>query len=102
MVLCDKHNILFFTDSGPFGETSYENPKGSLFAIDLTESVLKPVEVGCLAYPTGLVLNQNQTVLYVCETAKNRLLKVVFNDNGSFHTSIFKQFSGRFGPTALA
>ena len=43
MTYCDKHNLLFFTDSGPFGETSYENPTGSLFAIDLTENVLKPV-----------------------------------------------------------
>ena len=43
MTYCDKHNLLFFTDAGPFGETGYENPTGSLFAIDLTENVLKPV-----------------------------------------------------------
>ena len=27
--------MLFFSDSGPFGETSIENSKGSLYAIDL-------------------------------------------------------------------
>lgn len=90
MTYCDKHNLLFFTDSGPFGETSYENSKGSLFAIDLTENILKPVSINCLAYPTGLALNQNQSILYVCETAKNRILKIVFNDNGKFHTTVFK------------
>jgi sugar lactone lactonase YvrE len=39
--------------------------------------------------------------LYVCETARNRILKVVFNENGTYHSSVFKQLSGRFGPTAV-
>ena len=102
LVLSEKQNILFFSDSGPFGETSLENPHGSLFAIDLTESALKPVLVNSLAFPTGLCLNEDETVLYVAETARNRILKVVFNEGGSYHTSVFKQLSGRFGPTALA
>lgn len=32
----------------------------------------------------------------------NRILKVVLHENGTYHTSVFKQFSGRFGPTAIA
>ncbi len=43
MILSEKNNALFFTDSGPFGETSLENPGGSLFAIDLGISMLKPI-----------------------------------------------------------
>jgi sugar lactone lactonase YvrE len=43
MVLSEKNNALFFTDSGPFGETTLENPSGSVFAIDLAVSMLKPV-----------------------------------------------------------
>lgn len=31
----------------------------------------------------------------------NRVLKVVLHENGTYHTSVFKQFSGRFGPTAI-
>lgn len=102
IILSEKNNQLFFTDSGPFGETGLENPTGSVFVIDLFESVLKPVLVDCLAFPTGIALNETDTVLYVAETAKNRILKVVFNDTGKYHSSVFKQLTGRFGPTALA
>jgi len=35
LVLSPNMNSLFFTDSGPFGETSLENCKGSVFIIDL-------------------------------------------------------------------
>jgi sugar lactone lactonase YvrE len=65
MILSEKQNSLFFTDSGPFGETGIENPGGSLFAIDLAESVLKPIQVESLAYPTGLAVNLEENVLYV-------------------------------------
>lgn len=30
----DKNGTLFFTDSGPLGETTLFNPKGSLYAAD--------------------------------------------------------------------
>ena len=49
MVLSEKNNCLFFTDSGPMGETSIENPSGSIFAIDLGVSMLKPIIYGKLA-----------------------------------------------------
>ena len=101
LILSDKHNILFFTDAGPFGETSLEHPDGAIYAIDLTETQIKLVSSG-LAFPTGLALNEAETCLYVSETCRNRILKVVFNENGTYHTSVFKQFSGRFGPTAIA
>ncbi len=51
---------LFFTDSGPFGETSLENPKGSLFLIDLEAMIIKPLALNCLAYPTGLALSLDE------------------------------------------
>jgi sugar lactone lactonase YvrE len=40
--------------------------------------------------------------LYVAETLKNRILRVVLHSSGVYHTSVFHQFSGRLGPTALA
>jgi hypothetical protein len=87
MFLSEKTNSLFFTDSGPLGESSLENPSGSLFVIDLHVSMLKPIIYGSLAHPAGLAMNQDQSILYV---------------SGVFHTSVFHQFSGRLGPTALA
>lgn len=73
-----------------------------MFAIDLSESVLKKIQFESLAYPTGLAVNLNEDVLFVAEMCHNRILKVVLHENGTYHTSVFKQFSGRFGPTALA
>ena len=32
----------------------------------------------------------------------NRVLRVVCHSSGVYHTSVFHQFSGRLGPTALA
>lgn len=102
MVLSEKNNALFFTDSGPLGESSLENPTGSIFAIDLGVSMLKPIVYGKLAHPSGLALNPTENVLYVAETLKNRILRVVLHSSGVYHTSVFHQFSGRLGPTAIA
>jgi sugar lactone lactonase YvrE len=56
MVLAEKSNILYFTDSGPMGDTGIDNPSGSIFAIDLGVSMLKPVIVSKLAYPSGMAI----------------------------------------------
>ena len=102
MVLSEKNNSLFFTDSGPLGETNLENPTGSVYAIDLGVSMLKPIIFSKLAHPSGLALSPNENILYVAETLMNRILRVVIHSSGVYHTSVFHQFSGRLGPTALA
>ena len=102
MVLSEKNNCLFFTDSGPMGETSLESPTGSIFAIDLGVSMLKPIVYGKLAHPSGLALSPTENVLYVAETLNNRILRIVVHSSGVYHSSVFHQFSGRLGPTAIA
>ncbi len=102
IILSEKNNSLFFTDSGPMGETSIENPTGSVFAIDLGVSMLKPVIYNKLAYPCGLALSIDENILYIAETYANRILRIVIHSSGVYHTSVFHQFSGRLGPTALA
>jgi len=102
MVLSEKNNSLFFTDSGPLGESNLENPTGSIYAIDLGVSMLKPIVYGKLAHPCGLALSPTENVLYVAETLMNRVLRVVIHSSGVYHTSVFHQFAGRLGPTALA
>jgi len=42
LALTDDMNLLYFTDCGPWGETSIENPKGSVFLIDLEASLIRP------------------------------------------------------------
>jgi sugar lactone lactonase YvrE len=102
MILSEKNNALFFTDSGPLGETSIENPCGSVFAIDLGVSMLKPIIYNKLAHPSGLALSNDENILYVSETNMNRILRIVCHSSGVYHTTVFHQFSGRLGPTALA
>ena len=104
MILSEKNNALFFTDSGPLGETSIESPGGSVFAIDLSVSMLKPIIDGKLAHPSGIALSndENEKMIFVSETGLNRVLRIVAHSSGVYHTSVFHQFSGRFGPSALA
>jgi len=104
MILSEKNNSLFFTDSGPLGETSIESPQGSVFAIDLSVSMLKPIIDGKLAHPCGIALSndEHENTIYVAETGLNRILRIVCHTSGVYHTSVYHQFSGRFGPTALA
>jgi sugar lactone lactonase YvrE len=102
LAVAGNSNHLFFTDSGPFGETSLENPKGSLFLIDLEAMIIKPLALNCLAYPTGLALSLDEKNIYVCETCSNRILRFSINSQEIYHFSVFHQFSGRFGPTAIA
>jgi len=94
--------MLYFTDSGPFGETSLQNPRGSVFAISPRPTqLLIPLCLGTLAHPCGLALSPDERNIYVAETAMNRILRFSQHPLGVFHCSVFHQLSGRFGPTAV-
>jgi len=101
MAFDDKNNV-FFTDSGPMGETTLANPKGSVFIVDGPQQLLRPLAHECLAHPSGIALNSDQQIVYVSETMANRLLRFAQSPSGVYHMSVFCQFSGRLGPTALA
>jgi len=102
LVVSSSKNHLFFTDAGSFEATSLERPKGSLYVMELDGQILRPLASNCLAYPTGLALSLNEKNIYVCETCSNRLLRFSLNSKGVYHFSVFHQFYGRFGPTAVA
>ena len=94
-------NLIYFSDAGYFGTTSLNRPQGSLFIIELETRITKPILLDSLAYPADIVYDQINQVLYVAETFTNRILRVVQNPPGQYHSSLFYQFSGRVGPTAL-
>jgi DNA-binding beta-propeller fold protein YncE len=75
---------LFFTDSGPFGETGLHSPSGSVFCIVDSPSgqVLKPISQGNLAYPSGIVATSNGTYIFVAETMTNRVLRFFQQPHG--------------------
>ena len=112
----DNQGNVYFTDSGPMGETSIANPRGSLFCVDGEQQMLRPLAYECLAHPCGLALSGDHQTLFVAETMHNRVLRFAQSPPGSFHMSVvctisagrllwsvlqFYQFSGRLGPTAL-
>lgn len=102
LCLSKSTGMLYFTDSGPFGETSLQNPRGSVFAISSAPQLLIPLCLNTLAHPCGLALSPDERNIYVAETAMNRVLRFSQHPPGVFHCSVFHQLSGRFGPTALA
>lgn len=55
----DKSGNIFFTDSGPFGETGLHSAKGSLFTIagGVSGQILKPIVLEKLASPTSVALS---------------------------------------------
>mmetsp|Transcript_18345 Transcript_18345/g.42965 ORF Transcript_18345/g.42965 Transcript_18345/m.42965 type:complete len:288 (+) Transcript_18345:93-956(+) len=102
-LLFDTNGTLYFTDSGPLGEGGLSDPSGSVFCISgpADAQILRPLALNCLAHPCGLAVSPDQSVLYVCEMMANRLLRFAQRPAGVFHPSVFVQFSGRMGPSAV-
>lgn len=97
----DAEGNLFFTDSGPMGETSLGKPKGSVFCVEVADQLLKPLALECLAHPCGVAVSADGRLVYVAEMMANRILRFVKQKNGVFLSSVFHQFSGGFGPSSL-
>ena len=93
---------MYFTDSGPWGETSIQNPRGSVFSITPDGQLLQPLAYECLAFPSGIALSHDESMFYVCETMNNRVVRFVQKPTGVFHFAAFHQFSGGFLPTTIA
>lgn len=95
---------VFFTDSGPFGETGLHAPLGSLFVISNSPSgqILKPISLNNLAYPAGIVVTKDKKFIYVAETMQNRVLRFFQRPAGVYHGSVFYTMSGGVGPSSLA
>jgi len=101
MMFDDKNNV-YFTDSGPMGETTLSRPLGSVYVVDGPQQLLRPLAHECLAHPCGIALSPDQQVVYVAETMANRVLRFVQSPPGVYHMSVFCQLSGMLGPTGLA
>lgn len=103
-VVSDASGNIYFTDSGPFGETGLQSPTGSLFMITNTTTgqILRPLALETLAYPAGLALSPNGKLIYVAEQMTNRILRFTQKPEGAYHASVFYQISGGIGPNSIA
>lgn len=102
ILLNEAANCLYFTDSGPMGETSLENPRGSIYVADLDTMAVKPLAANCLAHPCGIARTSTGNSIFVAETMQNRIIRFTEHEGTGMQMSTFFQFSGRLGPTALA
>jgi len=98
----DTKGNMFFTDSGPLGESTLQAPCGSVYTISRDGQLLQPLALETLAHPCGLALAPNDAALYVCEMMANRLLRFIQRPMGVWHCSVYHQFSGGLGPSAVA
>jgi len=101
-MLLDSGGNLFFTDSGPLGETTLQSPKGSIFLISADGQLLQPLLLEALAHPCALALGLDERVIFVAEKMQNRLLRLVQRPAGVYHCSVFHQLSGGLGPSGIA
>jgi len=100
-IVSNSKGFMYFTDSGPFGETSLENASGSVYCLSADGKSIQTLAHKCLASPSGIIISpQNENVIFVAETMKNRILRFV-HVNGAFYCSVFHQLSGSVGPMAL-
>lgn len=99
----DSAGNLYFTDSGPFGETSLVEPTGSVYIVtgEAQNRILRPMVYERLAYPTGIAIGPKESMVFVAEMAANRILRFTQKPIGVWHPTVFIQFAGRMGPTAL-
>lgn len=59
IILSNKTGNIFFTDSGPFGESTVPNGKGSVFIIDMQQQSIRPLALRCLQSPSGLAFHND-------------------------------------------
>lgn len=97
-----EENILYITDAGNFLNSSLYPCNGSLYAIDLDTKIMKPLLYNCLSFPADVYYDSVKSVIYVAEAFANRIVRLAQHPVGVYNSSVFYQFSGRMGPTALA
>lgn len=67
----DGDGNLFFTDSGPMGETSLEKPRGSVFCVEVADQLLKPLALEVLLrlihHPLSIICPPATVAFFLCQ-----------------------------------
>lgn len=95
-----EDNCIYFADCGVFEDSSIEPFDNVIYSIDLDTRVLKQVLTG-LSFVCDICYDSVNECLYVAETFMNRIIRLKQDGDGIFHSSVFFQFNGRLGPSAL-
>ena len=101
LVRSKEDDYIIAADAGYFGSSTINNPSGSIYLYDLNNSVLRPLILNTLAYPCDIYHDKEEDVFYICEMLNNRVLRMIQNPKGVFHSSVFYTFNGKLGPSAI-
>ena len=72
----------------------------ALYSIDLETRVLKQI-LNKLSFISDVCYDGANGCIYLAETFMNRVLRLKQNEDGIYVSSVFYQFAGRIGPSAL-
>ncbi|OGU40549.1 MAG: hypothetical protein A2315_01400 [Ignavibacteria bacterium RIFOXYB2_FULL_35_12] len=87
----DEQGNLYFTDPKSHGKDELD---GRIFKVDIKSKVITLL-ADRLAFPNGIAFSPNGKKLFVCESAKNRILTFRVNDNGTLSDkTIFAELPG--------
>lgn len=102
-IVRSRFGNIFFTDSGPIGETSIAKPNGAIYQLEfkLNTYILVPIVEKGLAYPCGIAFSPTEKYLYVCEFSANRIIRLTENPKNVYQVSVFYQFNGKMGPKSI-
>lgn len=87
----DKEGNLYFTDPKSYGEEKFD---GFVYRINA-----KTKEVSCaaknLAFPNGIAFSEDGKNIFICESAKSRILKYEVDENGILkNKKVFAELPG--------
>ena len=99
--LARESKKIFFTDSGPRGESGLHRAIGSLFMVN-NQGLLIGLCHRTLAYPTSICLSSDESELFVLEKGLNRVLRFYFDKTtNQWEGTLFLQLSGAREPTVI-
>jgi gluconolactonase len=102
LAINNKEGRIFICDAGYFGTTSLNSPYGSLYLWETDTKTSRALLSNCLAYPADIIYDDLSQSAYMVETFTNRVIRIIQSPPDIFYSSVFHQFSGRIGPTAIA
>lgn len=85
LLVSNSTGNIFFSDCGPFAETAASSAQGSLFVIDMQQQSIRSLALRCLSSPTGLAFANEERIIYLSETGRNRILRFYESKEGIYY-----------------
>lgn len=87
----DPYRNLYFTDPKSYGKDKLD---GVVYRIDFETKEVKPVAKN-LAFPNGIAFSENGKNLFICESAKNRIIRFDVDENSNLkNKTVFVELPG--------